>query len=191
MTARLAFDGGFQDESIESARAFRLILDALARPGRIATLPAMTPPAPLSSAAATVLLTLADSTTPVFLAPAHRIEMVEQWVRFHTSAPLVSSKAEAVFALGTWDDLDGWAGFPTGTELYPDRSATLIVEQASLQAEGVRLTGPGIETEAFLSLPEVEAFKANSSLYPLGLDFFFCSGNQLAGLPRSTQVEAR
>ena len=31
MTARLAFDGGFQDESIESARAFRLILDALAR----------------------------------------------------------------------------------------------------------------------------------------------------------------
>lgn len=190
MTANLAFDGGFQDESIESARAFRLILDALARPGRIARLSEMKAPEPLSSAAATVLLTLADSTTPVFLAPAHRTEMVEQWVRFHTSARLVSSKAEAVFALGTWHDLDGLADFSTGTELYPDCSATLIVEQATLRAEGVRLTGPGIEKEAFLSLPDVEAFQLNASLYPLGIDFFFCAGSQLAGLPRSTQVEA-
>ena len=188
MTAALAFDGGFDDESVDIARAFRQILDALARPGQLATVPEMKAPAPLSAAAATVLLTLADNTTPVFLAATHRTETLGSWIRFHTSAPLVTSKAEAVFAVGLWEDLGGLEGFANGTELYPDRSATLIVELPGLESKGMRLTGPGIEKEAWLSLPELEAFQANASLYPLGLDFFFCAGCHLAGLPRSTQV---
>ena len=67
MTATLS--GGFRDAPTQSARAFRGILDALSRPGTIQTLSGpVTPPAPLSQAAATLLLTLADTTTPLHLA---------------------------------------------------------------------------------------------------------------------------
>jgi alpha-D-ribose 1-methylphosphonate 5-triphosphate synthase subunit PhnH len=58
-----------------------------------------------------------------------------------------------------------------------------------LVAEGARLTGPGIETEARLSLPEVAAFQANRARFPLGFDCFFTCGDRVAGLPRSTRVQ--
>ena len=64
----------------------------------------------------------------------------------------------------------------------------MIVEQARLVPEGARLTGPGIADMAHLNLPEIEAFRANRKRFPLGLDFFFCAGDRVAGLPRSTHV---
>jgi alpha-D-ribose 1-methylphosphonate 5-triphosphate synthase subunit PhnH len=79
--------------------------------------------------------------------------------------------------------------FAIGTAEYPDRSATLIVEMPELVAEGARLTGPGIETEAHLSLPEIAAFQANRARFPLGFDCFFTCGERVAGLPRSTRVQ--
>ncbi|MDE3239589.1 MAG: phosphonate C-P lyase system protein PhnH, partial [Paracoccaceae bacterium] len=60
----LSLQGGFTDPAHESARAFRAILNALARPGRIEAVTGAQPPAPLSVAAGVVLLTLADPTTP-------------------------------------------------------------------------------------------------------------------------------
>ncbi|MFU8825518.1 phosphonate C-P lyase system protein PhnH, partial [Yoonia sp.] len=68
-------------------------------------------------------------------------------------------------------------------------STTLIVEMAALTQTGARLTGPGIETTAALSLPESTTFQRNAALYPLGLDFLFTSGDHLAALPRTTRVE--
>jgi alpha-D-ribose 1-methylphosphonate 5-triphosphate synthase subunit PhnH len=58
----------------------------------------------------------------------------------------------------------------------------------ALSATGARLTGPGIETEAYLSLSETAAFTANRAQFPLGFDCFFTSGDRVAGLPRSTRV---
>ena len=75
-----------------------------------------------------------------------------------------------------------------GTSEYPDRSATLIVESADLSATGATLTGPGIKTMAGLSLPEVEAFRFNRGLFPLGMDFIFTCGDRVAALPRTTEV---
>ena len=80
--------------------------------------------------------------------------------------------------------------FAIGQPDYPDRSATLIVEMGHLAAEGPRLTGPGIKGAAHLSLPETAAFAANRALFPLGFDCLFTAGTQVAGLPRSTKVEA-
>ena len=138
-----ALQGGFADAPVESARAFRAALDAMARPGRIHEVAGAAPPAPLSVAAGILLLTLADRTTPVFLAPSHDRAEVRDWLAFHTGAP-VGTAAEAVFALGTWAALQPLGRFPMGTPEYPDRSVTLIVEQDGLHPEGARLTGPGI-----------------------------------------------
>jgi alpha-D-ribose 1-methylphosphonate 5-triphosphate synthase subunit PhnH len=93
-----------------------------------------------------------------------------------------------MFAVGTWDALAPLSVYYIGTSDYPDRSATLIVECETLEAAGATLAGPGIKTHAAMSLPETEAFQANHALFPLGLDFIFTSGSQLAALPRSTEV---
>jgi alpha-D-ribose 1-methylphosphonate 5-triphosphate synthase subunit PhnH len=52
------------------------------------------------------------------------------------------------------------------------------------------LRGPGIKDTAALQLPEIRAFQDNAKLFPLGLDFYFTAGDQLAALPRTTKVEA-
>lgn len=181
--------GGFTDAPVESARAFRAILEAMARPGTIHAVEGAAPPAPLSPAAGVALLVLADLTTPLFLAGAADCPAVRDWVAFHVGAPLTTAE-EATFALGTWADLQPVARFRVGDPDYPDRAATLIVETDRLEADGPRLTGPGIHDTARLSLPEVAAFQANRALFPLGWDCILTSRDRLAALPRSTRVEA-
>lgn len=184
-----ALRGGFADPAIESARAFRAILNAMARPGLVAQVSGALPPASLSVAAGVALLVLADGTTPVHLAGACDVAAVRDWLAFHTGAPLVAAEA-AEFAVGTWDALLPLQRFPLGTADYPDRSATLIVMADRLSNHGPALTGPGIETATWLSLPETAAFRANRAMFPLGFDTILTCGDRLAGLPRSTRVEA-
>jgi alpha-D-ribose 1-methylphosphonate 5-triphosphate synthase subunit PhnH len=182
-----ALGGGFADASTDAARAFRSVMQAMARPGRIETVAGAAPPPPLSVAAGVLLLTLADADTPVFLAgEADRAEL-RDWLRFHTGAPLCGP-ASCVFAVGRWEALRPLETYRIGTPDYPDRSATLIVEMEALEARGAGLTGPGISGDAALSLPEPEAFRANAARFPLGLDFCFTCGSRLAALPRTTRV---
>ncbi len=181
--------GAFTDAPVQAAQGFRAILDALSRPGRITRLTGAAPPEPLSVAAGVAALVLLDSTTPLHLAPGHDTPALRAWIAFHTGAPLVSAEA-AMFAIGTWEALQPVSRFAIGTPDYPDRAATLIVETDRLEPGGARLTGPGIDGTARLSLPETAAFQANRARYPLGFDTFFTCGDRLAGLPRSTHVEA-
>ena len=184
-----AFEGGFENAPIDAAHAFRACLEALARPGQIETLAGATPPAPLSPAAGTLVLTLCDPETPIHLAGATDTQDVRAWIMAQTNAPLVPAE-EAAFAIGPWAALQPIDRFAIGEADYPDRSATLIVEMEALSSEGARLTGPGIEHEHHLSVPETAAFQGNRLLYPLGLDFFLTCGDRVAGLPRTTRVEA-
>ena len=179
--------GGFADPAIQSAHAFRSVMEAMARPGTLQGINGAAPPAPLSPAAGAVLLTLCDTETPVYLAGDAHCDAVQAWLAFHTGAPLVGP-SHCQFAFGTWNALAPLSAYPVGTSEYPDRSATLIVECPALADKGEILTGPGIRDKAALSLPDVAAFQSNHALFPLGLDFIFTSGNRLAALPRSTEV---
>ena len=179
--------GGFGSPAIQSAHAFRSVMDAMARPGTIQQIEGAEPPAPLSRAAGCVLLTLCDADTPVHLAGAADHADVRAWLAFHTGAPL-TGPATCMFAVGAWDDLVPLSSYPVGTAEYPDRSATLIVECPDLAEAGATLRGPGIKSDAALSLPEIAPFQQNHALFPLGLDFILTSGSRLAALPRSTEV---
>ncbi|MEL7211939.1 MAG: phosphonate C-P lyase system protein PhnH [Pseudomonadota bacterium] len=179
--------GGFADSALQSAHAFRSVMEAMARPGTLQPLSGAEPPAPLSAAAGAVLLTLCDTDTPVFLAgDADRAE-VRDWLAFHTGAPL-AGPSHCMFAVGAWGALLPLSAYPIGTSEYPDRSATLIVDMPKLTASGALLRGPGIKETAALSLPDIEAFQSNHALFPLGLDFIFTCEDQVAALPRSTEV---
>jgi alpha-D-ribose 1-methylphosphonate 5-triphosphate synthase subunit PhnH len=179
--------GGFPDTPVEAARAFRAAMTAMARPGTIVTLDGAAPPAPLSPAAGALILTLCDGDTVLHLAGSQDTDAVRAWVAFHTGAPIGGAR-DADFAVGTWAALAPLDRYRIGTPDYPDRSATLIVEMADLQAEGVRLTGPGIRDVAHLNLPDAPAFAGNAARFPLGWDAYLTCGHRAAAIPRSTRI---
>ena len=179
--------GGFGNPAVHSARAFRSVMEAMARPGTLHDIGGAIPPVPLSPAAGCVLLTLCDTDTPVYLAGAADCDAVRAWLAFHTGAPL-SGPSHCAFAVGRWEDLLPLTAYPVGTPEYPDRSATLIVDCPALSGTGAALRGPGIKSQSALSLPETAAFQANHTLFPLGLDFILTCDDHVAALPRSTEV---
>lgn len=181
-------EGGFGDAPVEAARAFRAAMRVMARPGTIEDLDAARPPRPVSAAAGTLLLTLCDHETGVYLAGAYDTGELREWLAFHTGAPVVAAES-AQFALGDWAALMPLSQYAVGTPEYPDRSATLIVEMDRLEAKGTGLRGPGIRERAELSLPEPKVMKANAAQFPLGVDFFLTCGDKVAALPRSTRLE--
>ena len=64
----IAIEGGFADPVIAGQRAFKAVMDALARPGTIQRLPnEARPPAPLPQGLAEIALTLCDHDSPVWL----------------------------------------------------------------------------------------------------------------------------
>ena len=147
-----ALSGGFDNPAVQSAHAFRSVMEAMARPGQIQDITGAVPPAPLSIAAGSVLLTLCDMDTPVYLAGDADNDDVRAWLAFHTGAPL-TGQSHAMFAVGVWDALMPLSEYPIGTSEYPDRSATLIVECTELATSGSTLSGPGIKSQTALSLP--------------------------------------
>ena len=186
-----ALKGCFADLPVQSATAFRSVLQAMARPGTIHHLAGATPPPPLSVAAGVVLLTLSDPETPVFVGASVDTPDLRSWIAFHTGAPF-SAASEAVIAIGSWQDFAPLSAFPVGSAEYPDRSTTLITEMDSLGSDGsnpCRLTGPGIQNFSTLSLPDPVLMQTNAALFPLGLDFILTSESSVAAIPRSTRIE--
>lgn len=184
-----SLEGGFGDAPIQSAQAFRKIMNVMAKPGLIEELSFASPPAKLSPAAGTLLLTLCDAQTPIYLAGEYDNSAIKEWIMFHCNAPF-SNAENCMFALGSWEGLRPVTQYKIGTAEYPDRSATLIVEVEELSSNGYKLSGPGIKETNQLSLPSLEAFQKNALLFPLGLDFYFSSGDKLAALPRTTKVKS-
>jgi alpha-D-ribose 1-methylphosphonate 5-triphosphate synthase subunit PhnH len=72
-------DHGFADVAIDSARVFRVIMQAMARPGLVMNAsPSLAAPTPLLQTTAAVALTLCDFQTPIWLAPGLRSGEVDK-----------------------------------------------------------------------------------------------------------------
>lgn len=188
---------GFTDPVIDSNRVFRGVLKAMSRPGTIVELSDLPPfPAPVMAAAGAVCLALVDFETPLWLDPAARQSGVADHLRFHCGCPIVEAPAAARYAVvaepATMPPLDA---FDAGSDPYPDRSVTLILQTEGLVADaGLILSGPGIATTARLradGLPDRlwRDFRDNRVLFPCGVDLVLVDGSRLAALPRTTQVE--
>jgi alpha-D-ribose 1-methylphosphonate 5-triphosphate synthase subunit PhnH len=188
---------GFADPVIEAQANFHSLMNALARPGSIQTLTALSQsPAPLDPGLAVIALTLADHEAPIWLdevlaaAPG-----VREFLRFHTGARQVESPAEAQFAfVSDWSTLPDLAAFAQGSDEYPDRSTTVIVAVASLEAGStLMLRGPGIaETTALAVAGWPNGLSAqldrNHRLFPRGVDLVLVAPGAIAALPRTTRV---
>ena len=80
-----------------------------------------------------------------------------------------------------------------GSDLYPDEGATVVLPARFGTGPSLRLTGPGIETEALITVDDLYSalwpLRAARCRYPMGFDLFLTSGAQVIGLPRSTLIE--
>ena len=189
-----ALEAGFADPVGDAQTAFRALLDAMARPGRVAhfSAPAKAP-AGFGVAAAAIALALADIDTPVWLSPA--CTPASDWVRFHCGAKIAANPGASRFAFATVVDFPALADLDAGTNEYPDRSSTLVLEVAHLAASGpLKLRGPGIEathTATIAGLPS--AFWTQREMlheiFPRGVDIVFVAGASALALPRTTRVE--
>jgi alpha-D-ribose 1-methylphosphonate 5-triphosphate synthase subunit PhnH len=195
MTGTTLLDGGFTAPVFQSQAAFRLVMDAMAHPGRIVDLgQPVQAPAPLEPAAAAFLATLADYDTAVWFEDSGADAAVS-WLTFHTGASVANDPPLASFALLSKNSpVGGWLKFSMGTLSYPDRSATLLLPVESLR-DGTPLTirGPGIETAATIAprgLPDgfTETMTINAARFPLGFDLLMICGSELLALPRTTRL---
>lgn len=193
-----AFSGGFRQPVFDAQGVFRVVLDALARPGKIMPLaPRTKPPKPMPALVADILCALADQETPVLLCPPlAKTPTVAGWLRFQTGAPSTAIAADATFvAAPAPDALPPLSQLAAGTADYPDRSATVLVAVESLErGRPVTLSGPGIKghrpfAPAGVPLVLWQQLQANHMLYPRGIDVIFASASAIAGLPRSTAIE--
>ncbi|ALK09066.1 phosphonate C-P lyase system protein PhnH [Blastochloris viridis] len=187
---------GFAEPVFDAQRAFRAVMAAFARPGFGHAVPAdLAPPPPMTPALATVALTLLDHDTPVWLdPPLAAAPDVAAFLRFHAGAPIVCDPAAAAFALiADPVAMPPFAAFAQGSDVYPDRSATLVLQVACFAGATLALAGPGIkDTARFAASPLPADFaqriKANRAAFPRGVDVVLCTATEVAALPRSVRL---
>lgn len=200
MTAAAAtrFDPVFGAQAV-----FRIVLDAMARPGTRTALPAIDPvrPIPDLAAVAAVGQTLLDHEVTFAVVPAPSDGAVADrfaaYLALTTGCRLVSApEADYVIALGQLP-----AGLPAtlrpGVPTYPDEGATLICHVPNFDpATGtdVALAGPGVRPGTTLTLPgltpaDLASLAAANAEPPCGIDLILIDPiGSVVALPRSTRL---
>lgn len=190
------YAGAFADPVFEAQAVFRTLMGCFARPGTIGRIAvAVTPPSPLGQASGAVALTLCDHDTPVWLSPALLKSPAPQWITFHAGAGMTNFKDEARFAfIEKGGPVPGFDQFAIGSQEYPDRSTTLVIEVETLTG-GRRMTarGPGIKKETVVApdgLPGrfLELWTANRAIFPRGIDLVLTAADTVLCLPRTTRL---
>ncbi len=188
---------GFPEPVKNAQNIFRYLLDAMSRPGEIQSIKTFTET--VSTCNATTIasaLTLLDYETPFWLSDSLNTQEVSEYLIFHTGAGKMETADKAAFLLvGNISELPALKEFSLGSPEYPDRSATILLAVPSFESgTEVKLSGPGIKEEITFSAESLNVdfwkmAQANNALYPQGVDFFFCTEDAIAALPRSTTIK--
>jgi alpha-D-ribose 1-methylphosphonate 5-triphosphate synthase subunit PhnH len=182
---------GFVDPVSGAQGCFRAVLAAMASPGSVhAAGEGLSPPAPLGSAMAAVLLSLVDGDSTLALEGDYAA--AQDWLVFHCGAEMEDDPAAAAFVVAR--TLPDMATLSTGSDEAPEDAATLLLEVAGFgEGQKLLLSGPGLAapTEfqvAGLPADFAVAWARNHALFPRGVDIILCAGTRLAALPRSLRI---
>ena len=198
MTTVAELPAGFADKVLSAQSTFRFVMDAMARPGSVQRMTAVAgTPAAMMRGTAAIALTLFDHDTPVWLDPGmSETADVAKWLKFHTSAPVIADPSICSFALiGDPQSLPALDRCAFGSNEYPDRSTTLILQVESLAAGPAwELTGPGIDGSAVLQATIgstlFEQLAVNATLFPRGIDVVLVHDDAVVAIPRTTRLAA-
>jgi alpha-D-ribose 1-methylphosphonate 5-triphosphate synthase subunit PhnH len=191
-----------------NGRTFRVLLDCLARPGRVGQLPAspfvdlplLPDGAPPNSTAVAACMSLLDQMVSFAQAageawlPADH--PLTRWMALRSNARPVAPDAADFVLLHDPAGTALLGGLKEGTLLCPEQSCTVFLCVPEIVAGGatLRLTGPGIAGAATVGLPgvasaELAALTARRGQFPLGIDLFLIDQqSRCLGLPRTTQI---
>ena len=198
------------DQVFDAQEHYRILLDAMARPGTINVLPRMsltTPPA-ITGAAALVGFALLNADVS-FYADGEAADVVTRYLVINTAArPESPGEADFVFAAGT-ASAALLADMKKGTLPYPDEGATLVASVEALASEvqalgqalggkphlALTLEGPGVAGKRTffvtgVSSELVAGLQQCNQEFPLGIDLILADpGHRIACIPRSSRVE--
>ena len=193
MTTVAELPAGFADKVLSAQSTFRTVMDAMARPGSVQRIAA------LAGAPGAMMRGTAALALPLWLDPMmSETPEVGKWLRFHTGAPVVADSSICSFALvGDARALPALDRFAFGSNEYPDRAATLILQVESLaQGPAFELRGPGIDGRAVLraTLQPADLFERlaiNAALFPRGIDVVLVADDAVVAIPRTTRLAAK
>jgi alpha-D-ribose 1-methylphosphonate 5-triphosphate synthase subunit PhnH len=197
MTTIAELPPGFADKVLSAQSTFRSVMDAMARPGAVQRIVPMAGTAgPMMRGMAAIALTLFDHDTPLWLDPRMSESTdVLKWLKFHTGAPVIQDSSIAAFALiSDGVLLPNFDRFALGTNEYPDRSTTVIIQVESLESgRSFELRGPGIDGVAtlqasFKPFDLFELLSFNETLFPRGIDVVLVADDAVVAIPRTTRV---
>lgn len=183
------------DEVFDSQKVFRMLLDAMANPGRRCTIRPQSQklfggdPDLLA-----VAMTLLDASVS-FCAP-DAPELTEQMVLLTHGKAVTPGQADYLF-FSTLEQLPSLIeGAKEGTLENPHTSATLIVKIPQEQEEQrVLLSGPGVDGQMETTLPSsvMQAVRLRDNQeyeYPQGIDYIFLlPESELLCIPRLVRME--
>ena len=186
------------DEIFDAQAHYRLLLDSMARPGKINVMPQLelTTPRGIHAAGALVGFALLNSDVSFYVdGPA--AEDVSLYLLVNSSAkPAEIEEADFVFLHGT-AATDNLYRLKTGSLPYPENSATVIVAVEELGGETglvLTLSGPGVDGERRLAVAGMdtallEALVTINAEFPLGIDLILTDPTgRIACIPRSSRV---
>jgi alpha-D-ribose 1-methylphosphonate 5-triphosphate synthase subunit PhnH len=188
------------DPVFDAQEHYRLLLDAMARPGKINLLPRMQLSAPeaLTEAAALIGFALLNADVSFHVVDAGA-DVATRYLLVNTSARSVDEEeADFVFASGQ-APATLIEKMKKGSLPYPEEGATLVASVKTLAAEAsgdlaITLKGPGVAGEKTffvrgLNAQLLTALQQSNSEFPLGVDLILADGDgRLACIPRSSQV---
>ena len=190
---------GFARPVFESQGTFRAILEAMSRPTSLVALPVRAEgPRGWCGGMASVVLTLCDMDTPVWLDGQAASDDALRFLRFHCACPLVAVPEKAAFAVvTTHQTMPPLDAFSLGSAEYPETSTTVLLatDFDAAVSTTASVTGPGVDGLGHLPLSWlpagfVAAWQANNSLFPRGVDVILVGQSHVMGLPRTLKMEA-
>jgi len=188
------------EEVFDAQEQFRIVLDAMAHPGKIYQLKDFDfeTPSALSNASAVIAFALLNADTSF-----HTLgnSQLSEYLSVNTGAIQETfERADFVFIQGN-SNAEFLFRLKHGTLSYPEDSATLLIEVAEINkfyldgCTEIIFRGPGVEFEnrvffRGLSMEILAAVKEINFEFPLGIDLIFCDkNNQIVGLPRSNNFD--
>ena len=188
------------DTVFDAQQHFRLLLDSMARPGKINSFPAtdILPPEGLGQAAALTAFALLNPDVTYYIAADNRDDIAAYLLVNTASRQADISVADYIFLQEGHDAL-GLSEARIGTPIYPEDSATLIAgailvsEQPHEGSLAITLKGPGVNGEAKVFVSGINAglldfVNEQNAEYPLGTDLIITDRhNNILCIPRSNK----
>lgn len=187
------------DEVFDAQQHFRLIMDSMARPGKLNVLNgvAIDPPTSLNRASALIGLALLNADV-TYYAAGNPDAVASYFVTNVASQLAGAEKADFLFLPGQ-SASDALEQAKIGTLSYPETNAFVVIDVAAIsdepQLDSIALTlrGPGVNGERRVFVQGLNpdlllTIRERNAEYPLGLDTILTDANdQILCIPRSNQ----